>query len=419
MNERSQPYRVTSFFSAFPAGFASRLSFFSAFRALMLAVALLCISQKADAQWVLQSGEMDLQIRRGINLIYNMEFDAAERTFDSVITSNPDHPAGYFYSASVIFWRAVTNPDNTNYDQQYRDRLQLAIDKSDRVLEQNDRDVAGIFYKGAALGMRARIFAIRPNWKDAIDIVLGDAKEGVKYLNMMEELIPANPDVLFGRGLYNYYVEAVKDDNPMLAPIIGLFATGNKRVGLQMLEISAQQAQYAKTEAQYELMKVYYIYEKNFVRANAFAQYLTNKFPNNVQFLHYLGYSQVSLGQTDKYDSTYRVVLDRCREKRPGYTIRQAREAMYFRGQAQLNMHGGNLDSALYFLYNSNLLSRKLTPNETTWWITKSELMMGQAYDLKGDRKRAIEMYRRVLDLDDHSGAHANANKWIASAYKR
>lgn len=378
-----------------------------------------CAPEQASAQWVLQSGEMDKQIRRGIDLIYNMEFDRAEMTFDSVIRDNPEHPAGHFYSASVIFWRAITNPDNTTYDKLYRDRLQIAINKADKLLLENDRDIAGIFYKGGALGMRARIFAIRPNWQDALDLVLGDAKEGIKYLNIMESMIPGNADVLFGRGLYNYYVEVMKEDYPMLSPIISVFAQGNKKVGLWMLEKSAREAQYAKVEAQYELMKVYYSYEKNYVRAHAFAQHLVNKYPNNVQFLHYLGFARVSLGDTRGYDSVYRVVLQRAREKRPGYTIRQAREAMFFLGQAQLNMPQASLDSALYFLYNSNLLSRKITPNEMTWWVTKSELLMGQVYDLKGDRKRATEMYRRVLDLPDHSGAHASATRFLDSPYRR
>jgi tetratricopeptide (TPR) repeat protein len=390
----------------------------SVLRVLPVLAVLFSFGTEAKAQWVLQSGEMDRQIKRGISQIYNMDFDDAERTFDSVIATDPEHPAGYFYSASVIFWRAITNPDNTTYDQLYRNRLQQAIDKADGLLAKNERDIAGIFYKGGALGMRARIFAIRPNWKDALDMLLGDAKEGVKYLNMMEAIIPSNPDVLFGRGLYNYYVEAVKDDNPMLAPIIGIFATGNKRVGLQMLELSSQKAVYAKTEAQYELMKVYYTYEKNYVRANAFAQYLTNKFPNNVQFLHYLGFTQVAMGLTDKYDSTYRVILARAREKRPGYTIRQAREAMFYLGQAAL--FRGNLDSALYFLYNSNLLSRKiLLDGDINSWITRSELMMGQAYDAKGDRKRAVEMYRRVLDMEDKGNSHASAERYLETPYRR
>jgi hypothetical protein len=120
---------------------------------------------------------------------------------------------------------------------------------------------------------------------------------------------------------------------------------------------------------------------------------------------------------TDKYDSTYRVILARAREKRPGYTIRQAREAMFYLGQAML--FRGNADSALYYLYNSNLLSRKIMQDgEINSWITRSELMMGQAYDIKGDRKRAVEMYRRVLDMDDKGNSHATAEKFLERPYK-
>src|SRR5438045_1316607 len=83
------------------------------------------------AQWVLQSGEMDRQIHRGLPLMYNMDFAAAEVIFDSIIREGPDHPAGYFYKASSMFWRTVTNPDNTRFDEEYKKWLAQAIDKSD------------------------------------------------------------------------------------------------------------------------------------------------------------------------------------------------------------------------------------------------------------------------------------------------
>jgi hypothetical protein len=319
----------------------------------------------------------------------------------------------------VNFWRAVTNTDNTGYDEAYRRQLDLCIERCDKLLDTNDLDLAGLFYKGASLGMRARIFAIRPNWQDAVGLLLGDAKEGVKYLNKLEDKLPGNGDIVFGRGLYNYYVEAVKEDNPGLAPVIGFFATGNKRVGLEMLEYAAKNATYSSTEAKYELMKINYIYEKNFNHSYDFARILAGTYPNNSAFLHYLAFCQVSLGLVTQYDSTYRVILARSREKREGYTIKQAREAMYFIGQAQLINHSGNLDSALYYLYNSNQLSYKLTPNEVTWWIAKSELLMGEAYDARGDRKNALMMYNRVMKMTDVSGAHADAQRYLVDPFRR
>jgi hypothetical protein len=374
---------------------------------------------KISAQWILQGGEMDAKIHRGIELTYNMDYAVADRTFDSVIAMNPYHPSGYFYKAMVNFWRAVTNTDNTGYDVEYKKQLDLAIEKADKLLDTNEFDLAGLFYKGAALGMRARIFAIRPNWQDGVGLLLGDAREGVKYLDKLEDKLPGNGDIVFGRGLYNYYVEAVKEDNPSLASVISFFANGNKRVGLEMLEYAVKQATYSKTEAMYELLKINYIYEKNFFHAYDFAKILASTYPNNSTFLHYLGFCQVSLNMIQNYDSTYRVMLARCREKREGYTIKQAREAMFFIGQAYLVNHNGNIDSALYYLYNANLKSYELSPNEVTYYIAKTELMMGQAYDVAGDRKHALYFYNRVMNLKDEANAHRDAQIYIETPYRR
>jgi hypothetical protein len=380
---------------------------------------LMMIAGKTPAQWILQGGEVDAKIHRGIELTYDMDYAEADQTFDSVIALAPYHPSGYFYKAMVNFWRAVTNTDNTGYDEAYRKQLDLCIERADKLLDTSEFDLAGLFYKGAGLGMRARIFAIRPNWQDAIGLLLGDAKEGVKYLNKLEDKLPGNGDIVFGRGLYNYYVEAVKEDNPSLASVIGFFANGNKRVGLEMLEYAAKNATYSRTEAMYELMKINYIYEKNFNHAYDFAKILSSKYPNNSTFLHYLGFCQVSLNMMQQYDSTYRVMLARSQQRKEGYTIKQAREAMFFIGQAFLLNHAGNIDSALYYLYNANLLSYKLTPNEVTYYIAKSELMMGEAYDAAGDRKHALYFYDRVMKMKDEAGAHRDAQNYMTSPFRR
>lgn len=394
-------------------------------RTAIIAFMLLVLGlQPARSQWILQSGTMDQQIHRGIDLIYDMQFQSADSVFDSVIGEYPDHPAGYFYRATVMFWRAITNPDNTTFDAEYKAWLAKAVEKSDTLLAHNPKDIAGLFYKGGSIGMRARIYEYRVGPNDAMDIIkliLGDAKIGVDYLNQLEEIIPDNSDILFGRGIYNYYVEQEKQQNPTLAPIIStMFPSGNKAAGLQMLEMAAAHATYASVEAKFELMHIYYAEEHNYARAYQLAQELASKYPNNVQFLHYLGFSAFTENNVPMYDSLYRVMLDRARAHREAYTIKQAREAMYFIGVAQLRMPHGNMDTALYYLYNSDLLSRKVVETDDQhWWLTDAELYMGEAYDMRNDRKNAVLMYQRVLALPDHNRDHADAQQYIASAYHR
>ncbi len=389
-----------------------------------IALALSSATHSAQAQWILQAGLMDQQIHRGMDLMYNMEFGAADSVFDSVIAEHPKHPAGYFYRASVMFWRVVTNPDNTTFDSAYRVWIGRAIACADSLLEKNPKDIAGLFYKGAAIGMRARIYEYRVGPNDAMDIInliLGDAKKGVDYLNQLEDIIPDNSDVLFGRGVYNYYVEAEKEENPALAPVIAaMFPTGSKQVGLQMLEMSAAHAMYTSVEAKFELMHIYYALEHNYQRAYQLALELASRYPNNVLFLHYLGFAAYTENHVDEYDSVYRVMLERSREHRLAYTIRQAREAMFFIGAAQMRKYNGNMDTALYYLYNSDLLSRIINKDgPQDWWVTDAELYMGEAYDVKGDRKDAVLMYQRVLNLPDHNQDHADATRYLTSPYKR
>jgi len=388
------------------------------------ALAIGLIARPAPAQWILQAGTIDQQVHRGIDLIYNMQFAAADSVFDSVIAENPGHPAGYFYRASVVFWRAITNPDNTTYDAEYRMWLQKTIDRADTLLEKNPKDIAGLFYKGASIGMRARIFEYRIGPNDAMDIInliMGDAKKGVGYLDQLEDIIPDNSDILFGRGLYNYYVEAEKQEDPALSPVISaMFPAGNKSVGLEMLEMAAAHATYASVEAKFELLHIYYAMEHNYQRAYALAHELASRYPNNVQFLHYLGFAAYTENNVEEYDSIYRVMLARARERREAYTIRQAREAMFFIGVAQLKKFGGNMDTALYYLYNSDLLSRTINREGTQdWWVTDAELFMGEAYDQKNDRNDARLMYQRVLNLPDHNQDHADATRYLATPYRR
>ncbi len=389
-----------------------------------VALYLILAARPTEAQWILQSGDMDAQIHRGIDLIYNMEFVRADSVFDSVIAEHPEHPAGYFYRATVMFWRAITNPDNTSYDEDYRAWLQKSVDRADSLLAKNPQDIAGLFYKGGSIGMRARIYEYRVGPHDAMDIIqliLGDAKKGVEYLDQLENIIPDNSDILFGRGVYNYYVESEKEENPTLAPVISLmFPVGNKAVGLQMLEMAAAHATYANIEAKFELMHIYYAQEHNYQRAFALARELATKYPNNVHFLHYLGFAAYTENNVALYDSVYRVMLDRARQRRDAYTIRQAREAMFFIGVAQMKMANGNMDTALYYLYNSDLLSRKINQtDQQDWWVTDAELFMGEAYDTRKDRKSAILQYQRVLNLPDHNRDHADATRYLANPYRR
>ena len=53
-------------------------------------------------------GGADPRIQRGIDLAYNLHFEAAEAYFDSLTAVEPDNPAGHFFSAMVATAKDTT-----------------------------------------------------------------------------------------------------------------------------------------------------------------------------------------------------------------------------------------------------------------------------------------------------------------------
>ena len=64
-------------------------------RAVLLTSLLSCIvPSTVQAEWMFMKSDGDTLLLQGIEKIYNVEFDEAEKKFTEVIKLYPDHPAG-------------------------------------------------------------------------------------------------------------------------------------------------------------------------------------------------------------------------------------------------------------------------------------------------------------------------------------
>ena len=126
-------------------------------RNLLVLALLLLLPLAAQAQWVLMKTDADKAVRAGIDYIYNLEFENASTQFQYVISTYPDHPVGYFMDAMVDWWKMDT--DYRNQTDELKGRFLGKIDKvisvCDRLLEQDENDIVGLFFKGGAIGYRA------------------------------------------------------------------------------------------------------------------------------------------------------------------------------------------------------------------------------------------------------------------------
>ena len=182
-----------------------------------------------SAQWVINDRASDSITIKGINLIYNLEFEAAEREFQELIKREPNEPAGHFFYAMVDWWRIMIDYENEAYDDGFKAKLKSVIDHCDERLEKDEFDIVALFFKCGAIGFRGRLFSHRDSWLKAAD----DGRLAYPILRKAVKLAPSNYDLLLGVGIYDYFAEVIPDKYPILKPIMLFFPSGNKQRGIE------------------------------------------------------------------------------------------------------------------------------------------------------------------------------------------
>src|SRR5438093_8043068 len=117
--------------------------------------------------------------QRILDLIYNMEFDAALRAAQNLIELAPAHPAGYFYRAATYWqWRLITYDPHQRAMllTQFQESTQRARAMAEHLPEAQAAEAA--FYLGAVYGMQARMHFVEQQYIRA----LLAAKQGSTYL---------------------------------------------------------------------------------------------------------------------------------------------------------------------------------------------------------------------------------------------
>lgn len=368
---------------------------------------------KANSQWIINDKVSDSITIKGINHIYNLEFESAEEEFKKLIESQPNEPAGHFFYAMVDWWRIMLDYDNDSYDEGFKRKLQKVIDVCDERLEKNEFDIVALFFKCGSIGFRGRLFTHRNSWLKAAD----DGRLAYPILMKAYKLAPNNYDLLLGIGIYDYFADVIPEQYPILKPVMLFFPKGNKQRGIEELKIASEKAHYANIESSYFLLQVYLNYENNPYQALDLALRLYNKFPDNSVFHRYLGRTYVKLGKWVDVERTFSDILNRYYNRKRGYSHLVAREAEYYLGLEKF--YNGNYDESLKHFYKCDELSRDLDKKKISGFMVLTNLRIGMIFDLQNKRNYAIKQYKKVLDMDKYENSHELAEKYIKEPYRR
>ncbi len=359
-----------------------------------------------QAQWALLTNEADSLVLKGLDQIYNVQFDSASVSFKKIIDLYPDHPAGYFLESLTYWWKLKLNRGTKQYDPIFLEKIENVVTVCDKLLEENPTDIRALFFKGGAVGYRAQYYTQEKEWLKA-------ASDGRDAYNLLTECIkkaPNNYDIKLGTGVYNYFAEAIPEKYPYLKPALLFFPSGDKRLGLLQLRASSIHARYTKIEAEVILLQIYHQFEEDWEASKVTAKSLHERYPRNAYFHRYYARALVRMGRWDEFEKEWREIAKKCIARTEGFDNRTARESFYYVGYAMKRK--GKYDIAEKYL-RKTIEGCDFLDEEDSGFAVKAYLHIAEMQLAQKKYSAAIDTYEKVLDLDDYRDSHDTADRQI------
>lgn len=209
--------------------------------------------------------------------MYNLQSADSEACIEKLEDLLPAHPAAPFLKALNIYWKEMPIHSNHPEFNDFISLIQETLQKSSKLLDQDKNNEEAIFFALAAHGYLAQYYADEKSILKAIR----ESKNAYNYMKQGFNLISKNPEFYYTTGLYNYYREKYPEMHPLYRPFMWFFASGNKQLGLQQLDIATKEAVFTRVEALLYAAHINLRYELDPGKAEKSALLLVNEFPRN------------------------------------------------------------------------------------------------------------------------------------------
>jgi hypothetical protein len=346
-----------------------------------------------------------------INALYNFKFDLADQEFRYLQAKYPDHPLPTFLLGLTEWWKIVPNSDDESHDAAFFERMDQTIDKAEKLLNRNEKNLEAAFFLSAAYGFRGRLNADRHNWRKATF----DGKSALKYLALSKGQEQFSPEFLFGDALFNYYREYIADNYSYLKPILFFFPRGSKELGLQQLETVTRTAFYTRTEAQTYLMRIYAGDEGKPEKGYEMAKYLHGFYPDNAYFHRYYARLCYVTGRVRECRMVSQDIYDRVKGGQVGYENESLRNSAYFLGYQKMLSAKDTAEKRQAIGYFSETIAAAETVKAQESGYTLYALYYsGLLQDQLGNRPAAIALMKRLQDqAPKEHGAYKDSKAWL------
>lgn len=241
---------------------------------------IFCLSSSTiKAQVLTDTASLDL-IKRGVDYIYNFQFDKAENVCNTISQSYTGHPITNLLRGMITFWKNYplipSSPAHVSFEKDMRRGIELSEKKHNPEYEA-EYLLTDLCARGLLLNYYAN------NNLNAEIIPL--AKETYQDIRRAFDFTGVYSDFYFFTGLYNYYREAYPEAHRLYRTLAFLFPKGNKEKGCKDLQIAANNSIFLKAESSSVLSWINLSFENNYREAFNYSKSLQDLYPTNPECL--------------------------------------------------------------------------------------------------------------------------------------
>ncbi len=331
----------------------------------------------------LLSSPADDAYRAALDLLYEGSTDTALLRLATLRQAAPDDPMGAYLEALALCWKIEQRPDSHALDADFHRLVDHAIALADERLRKDPSDVRALVARGAAHGVRSRLHLFRAEARAA-------ARAAAR---MRTDLLaaraadPGNRDVLFGLGLYDYYVDVLPRGAKLLRFLLGM-PGGDRRRGLGWIAEAREGSLFHRSEVEWQLYQIFAFYEDEPDQADAAISSLRGRYPESPLWaLQLAEHRRDRLGLYAESAATAREILAASDAGHPNYSPVVAAMARLSLGESLL------LDLRLEEAQETLRRASDGRPEDTDL-ASRAHLLLGRALELSGRRDSAEAHYK-------------------------
>ena len=404
-------------------------------------VLLLAVAFTASAQqpWLTDTERERFETlrRSGLDALYNIDYDKAERDFKEIVKLMPNHPGGYQLLAARVWIKTLYESrrlqsslyNSESFYSSGDDKVDPKVVTEFRNLTRQARTLAEAKLKQEpknieALDFLANTEGLKASFEEAVErrhyAALRDGNDAVNHHREVLKLDPKYIDAQITIGLYEYVVGSLPLPIKVLAGATGY--RGSKKRGLAMLEQVAKEGRWAQDDAKSVLILLY-TREKRYADVLTLTRELSAKYPRNyllrletadalVAFAGVKRKEKDLAGAVQSEKEAFAVFDELLRDRTVRDTAAGAFDLIHFKYGEVLLMAGYHERAAKEFL------SATKADRAEEGMVTMAHLYAARAYDIGGKRDEALAQYKAVLARPNVYDAHDEAKRGLQKAYR-